>query len=296
MTTLLEQYEVFLTDAQYRSRFRPQTLRAYRNDLRAAAAYLTAPLDQLTAMDIEHWLYQDAAAASTTVRRIASLRAFFSWAVLQQLCPTNPLDEIEAARVPRRLPRPIRSNDERNAVTQAIMMAPPPYRLLFTLLRETGMRAGEVLALNLGDVMLDSGREGLHVREPKNGNERIVVLGPTSTPRSVRGLRAYVRTLAGQPSHVPLFRSNRGTRLSYDALHYQWAQVCKAAALLDDAGKPRYTLHQLRHTRASELVEQGHRLEIVQRVLGHKDLRSTQGYAELNEMQVRQALEHHPKP
>jgi len=56
-------------------------------------------------------------------------------------------------------------------------------------------------------------------------------------------------------------------------------------------GKPRYTLHQLRHTRATELVEQGQRLEIVQRVLGHRDPRSTQGYAELAETQVRAALE-----
>jgi acetylornithine deacetylase/succinyl-diaminopimelate desuccinylase-like protein len=55
--------------------------------------------------------------------------------------------------------------------------APKPYRLIFTILRETGMRVGEVLALNLGDVLLEPGREGLRVREPKNGSERIAPLG-----------------------------------------------------------------------------------------------------------------------
>jgi site-specific recombinase XerD len=64
-----------------------------------------------------------------------------------------------------------------------------------------------------------------------------------------------------------------------------------AVGLDDDAGKPRYTLHQLRHTRATELVEQGQRIEIVQRVLGHRDPRSTQGYAELNEALMRAAPE-----
>ena len=88
-----------------------------------------------------------------------------------------------------------------------------------------------------------------------------------------------------------LFRSNRGTRVSYDALHYQWANLCRAAGLLDAAGAPRYTPHQLRHTRGSELVAQGQRVEIVQRVLGHRDIRSTLGYAELQEAQVRGALE-----
>ena len=53
----------------------------------------------------------------------------------------------------------------------------------------------------------------------------------------------------------------------------------------------RYTIHQLRHTRGSELIAQGQRVEIVQRVLGHRDIRSTLGYAELNEAQVRAALE-----
>jgi integrase len=119
----------------------------------------------------------------------------------------------------------------------------------------------------------------------------MVVLGPTATPKSLRGLRALLRECKGEPAHAPLFRSNRGTRMSYDALHYQWSQTCAAAGLADDAGRPRYTLHQLRHTRATELIEQGQPLAIVQRVLGHRDPRSTQGYAELAEAQVRAALE-----
>lgn len=174
---------------------------------------------------------------------------------------------------------------------KAIAAALQPFRLALTILRETGMRAGEVLALNLGDVVLESGREALHVRDPKNRSERMVVLGPTATPKSLRALRAQLRERKGEPGHTPLFRSNRGTCLSYDALHYQWAQLCVAAGLADEAGRPRYTLHQLRHTRATELIEQGQRLEIVQRVLGHRDPRSTQGYAELAEAQVRAALE-----
>ena len=89
----------------------------------------------------------------------------------------------------------------------------------------------------------------------------------------------------------PLCRSNRGTPVSYDALHYQWGRLCVKVGLVDDGGKPRYTPHQLRHTRGSELVAQGQRVEIVQRVLGHRDIRSTLGYAELEEAQVRAALE-----
>lgn len=75
------------------------------------------------------------------------------------------------------------------------------------------------------------------------------------------------------------------------SMHYQWAKLCSSAELLDEAGAPRYTPHQLRHTRGSELIAQGQPVEIVQRVLGHRDIRSTLGYAELQEAHVRAALE-----
>ncbi len=64
-----------------------------------------------------------------------------------------------------------------------------------------------------------------------------------------------------------------------------------AATLLDAEGKALYTVHQLRHTRGTELTESGQRLDSVQRVLGHKDPRSTQLYADMAGYHVRQALE-----
>ena len=155
------------------------------------------------------------------------------------------------------------------------------------------MRAGEVLELRWGDVVLDAGREALRIREAKNGAERTAILGPTATPRSVRGLRA-ARRPHGRPApadHEVVFLSNRGTRVSYDALHYQRARLCQAAGLVDEAGDPRYTPHQLRHTWGSELIAQGQRVEIVQRVLGYRAIRSTLGYAELQDRHVRAALE-----
>lgn len=190
----------------------------------------------------------------------------------------------------RRLPRPIQRSPDLVALDAAIRETPRPFRLIFLLLRETGMRVGEVLALNWGDVELSPGREGLRIRESKNGLERVVLLGPTFIPHSIRGLQAWQNTRSGAPPFTPLFCSNQGTRLSYAAVHYQWEQLCTRAGLLEADGRMRYTIHQLRHTRGSALVQQGQRLEIIQRVLGHRDIRSTQGYAELDDATVRAAL------
>jgi integrase/recombinase XerD len=269
-------------------------VRAYRYELAAAATdtRFRRPLDELRLEDLESWLARTPGATSTVGRRVATFRHFFIWACRHGLCVRNPLAERAPVRAHRGLPRPIREQHEQRALDAAIGTAQQPYRLIFTLLRETGMRVGEVLELRWGDVTLDTGREALRVREAKNGLERVVVLGPTATPRTLRGLCSARRGIGRTPAdHDLLFRSNRGTRVSYDALHYQWAKLCGTAGLLDGVGAPRYTPHQLRHTRGSELIAQGQRVEIVQRVLGHRDIRSTLGYAELQEAYVRAALE-----
>jgi integrase/recombinase XerD len=290
MTTLADLIDSFLIDQQ--RRLRPNSLRAYRADLRIAAAHLTQPLAAITAKQIEGFLADPAAAKATARRRAAALSRLFQWALREGHIVQNPFDRVEPIALDRRLPRPVPAGDPRKDVAKAIALAPQPYRLIFTLLRETGMRVGEALGLNLGDVTLEPGREGLRVREAKNKTERIVTLGPNSTPKSLRGLRTHRKELGSSPpSTTPLFCSNRGTRVSYAAAQYQWTRCCTKAGLVAADGALCYTLHQLRHTRGTELVEEGKALEIVQRVLGHRDIRSTQGYADLTEAQVRAALE-----
>jgi integrase/recombinase XerD len=181
----------------------------------------------------------------------------------------------------------VRSHQDRSALDTAIAAAPQPFRLIFTIIRETGLRANEVLQLNIEDVDLSAGREGLLIRGAKNRVERIQVLASTDMPKSIRGQRAWLRELGPREGHEPLFRSNRGTRLTYSAVYYQWGRLCTKATLLDGDGQPRYTVHQLRHTRGTQMVQDGHALHIVQRALGHKDPRSTQLYADVTEADVR---------
>lgn len=291
MITIKEGLELFLADLP--RNLRPNSITAYRSDLTLAAAFfLTRPLDQFQQSDLLTFLTQPRLAPATINRRTSSLSRFFQWAVSRQFCSANPLAHFEPISPIRKLPRPVRTQTELDLIEGGIATASQPYRLIFTILRETGMRVGEVLALTPGDVTLAAGREGLLVRDPKNRYERLVILGPDATPKTLRGLKAWLRLIEkkGSSSHNPLFVSNRGTRLSYSAVQYQWSLLCQKIKLVEPDGNLRYTLHQLRHTRGSELVRQGVRMEVVQRVLGHRDIRSTQGYAELDDLQVREIL------
>jgi site-specific recombinase XerD len=290
ITSLLDEYLATLR----RKGRTAATLRAYQGDLSAAAAAFPQPITALRREALETWL-GEATAASTQARRLASLRGFCAWCLAREYLARDPTLGLEARSTTRRLPRPVKGTTDRRAIDAAIASYAMPERLIFTLLRETGMRVGEVLALNAGDVTLAPGTEGLHVRDPKNRVERVVALGPNSTERSMRLLRRHLKALGDVPATHPLFCSNRATRLRYGTVLYHWGKLCTAAGLCDAAGEPRYTIHQLRHTTATELLEAGHTIEIVQRRLGHRDIRTTMGYAEVSDATVRAELEGGPR-
>lgn len=286
--TLANQAEMFLLDLQNRRGLAANTISSYRYDLQTAAQTLTAPITTITTSNIENFLSSRSERPSTTNRRIASLARFFNWAVKQGLCGTNPVALVETKRNDLHLPRPIRDADL-PALDTTIAHWTLPYRLAFTLLRETGLRADEVLQLNVGDVTLEPSREGLLLREVKNNSERIVVLNADLMKRSLRLLRATLRDLGAVDTNMPLFRSNRGTRIVYDTLYYQWQRVCTQAGLVDSNGNARYTIHQLRHTAATAFIRD-YPEHIVGRMLGHRDPRSTRRYADVTEDQVRTIL------
>lgn len=289
MTTIAEHVDPFLAYLADVRRMAPNTVRAYRSDMTVLAARLTGDIAACTHRDLEVALAADRhAAPATRQRRQAALCSFFRWALRDGLVATPIADMLDAPTVDRALPRPIPAAD-RGTVERIIAASPHPHTLVLTILRETGMRVSEVVGLNIGDITLTAGNEGLLVRNAKNNVDRVVVLGPDATPKTLRVLRAHLRALgAAALPHQPLVTSDRATRLTYAAVEKHWRQACIRAGLADD-GAAKYTLHQLRHTLATELIREV-REDVVGRQLGHKDPRSTRRYAELQEADVRAAL------
>jgi len=280
--TINSELEQFLRDLKHEDGLSDNTITSYRCDLRTAGAVLRQELSAITTADIQQFLANRQEQPGTTNRRIASLGRFFRWAQTCGYVTHNPVDQISCRLPTEHRPQPITNETDLRALDQAIAAAPQPYRLIFTLLREIGIRADEVLNLNLGDVILEPGREMLLVRDSKSGKKRMIVLTPDAMPRSLRGLRYWVRDMEHLPPETPLFRSSRGTRTSYDTLHRRWVAVCKAARLVDVVDgreQPRYTLHHLRHTAAAALIT-FYPEQVVRRILGHRDPRSTRRYSE----------------
>ncbi len=137
-------------------------------------------------------------------------------------------------------------------------------RVIVSLLAETGLRSSELLGVRVRDIDLDNGE--IVVRNAKYGKERIVFLGDLSR----RILRDYIE-LKG------LKRGDRVVGISYQALYKRLKRLARDAGLPADVVRP----HVLRHTFATEALRRGMSLPVLQRLLGHSDIKITQVYLHL---------------
>ena len=272
-----------------RSRQTPaNTLKAYTSDLRQFAAAVPADLAAVDPPAIQTFLAgPGTVSAATQRRRHATLCAFYGWLLRQELITASPMAKVDPADLPVRLPRPLDP-----ALVKAILAAIPAAatreRALFTLLYETGMRVGEAIALHVADLDLTPDDEKIRVLG-KGQRERMVLL--TAAPESIRLLRRHLR-LAGIHAGA-LFRGDAryggsNLPLDYTTALRAWQRYCRQAGV-------EATIHQLRHSRASQLVQAGVPLGTVRKVLGHRNIQSTLIYADIDPQTVKHDLEEYQR-
>ena len=162
---------------------------------------------------------------------------------------------------------------ERDQIERILTTIPAKFlrdRLFFRLLLETGLRVSEGLSLYVEDLDLSLDNEHLTV-VGKGGRRRTVLL---DDPYLVKLLRAYLKRT--DYKHGPLFRAEkngRGGLLRYQSMQERWDHYCSLAGVT-------CTLHQLRHSHATELINGGVSLPTIRKRLGHKNLQTTLRYAE----------------
>jgi site-specific recombinase XerD len=267
----------------------PNTVKAYAHDLRRFAAAAPGPLAAVTPAAVTAFLDADGPrgplSPATRRRRRATLAAFFRWLARQGLIAVSPVDRVDPVETAARLPRPL----EESAVDAVLRAIPPGAtrdRALFTLLYETGMRVGEALGLQVADVDLTPDDERVRVLG-KGRRERTVLLA--AAPESIRLLRRHLKASGLRTGSV--FRGDpryggSARPADYTTVRRAWRRYCAAAG----AAAPLPTIHQLRHSRASQLVRAGVPLGTVRRLLGHRNIQSTMLYADVDQATVRRDL------
>ncbi|MBI3607926.1 MAG: tyrosine recombinase [Nitrospirae bacterium] len=286
----------------------PETLRAYRSDLRQYAAYLADPRRAFDAavpaaenprvasaavlaaghLEIRGFLAclkERGDKKSTIARKLAAVRTLYRYLWRDGLVAANPAAAVATPKQDKPLPR-VLSVD----AAQALVESPRGDdarglrdRAILETFYSTGARLAELTALNIGDADRDAGMVRLL---GKGRKERIVPIGS----RALGALRAYRGTGGGVARTGALFVGTTGRRLSSRTI----ARIVKAGAAA--AGSPEASPHTLRHSFATHLLEGGADLRSIQEMLGHASLATTQRYTHLTVDHIMKAYDDaHPR-
>ena len=274
------------------------TLAAYRRDLAQFDAWLSEHVNksliESDAADIQSYLAvrigHDHAKPRTTARLLSSLKRFFQYELREGKIDADPTLQIAAPKIPRSLPKSLSEAD-----VEALLAAPDVDttlglrdRAMLETLYASGLRVSELVGLKVVQVSLDS---SVIKTLGKGKKERLVPFGEQAYDWISRYLReARPALLPGKTSDA-MFVTARGAGMSRQAFWY----LIKRYALIAGIDKP-LSPHTLRHAFATHLINHGADLRVVQLLLGHSDISTTQIYTHVARERLKQIhREHHPR-
>lgn len=295
----------------------PHTLRAYRRELALFVAFLEkelgadATMAQVTHLHIRAYLgvlFHKGLGKTSTARALAAVRSWFKWLARQGVVPSNPALLVSRPKLPRHVPR-VPSMEEMNRMLDSLEAAPSSAeaeeaasawperdRVIFELLYGCGIRNGELIGLDLDNVLWHD--DALRVFG-KGAKERLVPLGDAAA----QALRAYLPERARR-----LERSGKGKLVGEGPLlcnatmrgscrltTRSVGRIVKALAVRGGLAADTHP-HTMRHAFGTHMLEEGADLRAIQEMLGHERLSTTQRYTQLTVGQVQRVYdETHPR-
>lgn len=286
----LDDYDEYLRLERGRSE---HTVRAYRADVASLLDFLSrdrpdAVLADLDLRVLRAWLAAQATAGTartTLARRTSSAKGFTAWAERTGRMPVDPGVRLVAPKAHRTLPPVLRQEQAAEAMGAAESGAAQEDpvavrdRLIVELLYSTGIRVGELCGLDLGDI--DHDRRVLRVLG-KGDKERVVPFGLPAEDAIEAWLRIGRPVLENERSGDALLLGRRGGRLDQRQAREVVHDVVQAVP-----GAPDLAPHGLRHSAATHLLEGGADLRVVQELLGHSSLATTQLYTHVSVARLR---------
>ncbi|OHR19451.1 tyrosine recombinase XerC [Corynebacterium sp. HMSC034A01] len=270
----------------------PNTVKGYVADLKGLKGYADT-FDAFTLDALRRWLADAMSAGksrATLARRTAAARAFSTWAYRQGYITTDAAARLKAPKVNRPLPTVVKGERAGELVEAGTAddAHPAEYlrdRAMLELLYATGIRVGELTGLNLGDV--DLARGLAHVTG-KGNKQRVVPFGDEAAAAVSEWLEFGREELAGDTP--AMFVGSRGGRID----QRQVRRIVERAG--QRAGVEDVSPHTLRHTTATHMLEGGADLRVVQEMLGHTSLQTTQIYTHVSAQRLKRVYDQaHPR-
>lgn len=272
------------------------TLAAYRADLNALARWLAKRTVSLTAtsrsdlLEFIAWRVDQGARPRSTARQLSSFRRFFGYLVREAVIHEDPTAKIAMPKIGRSLPKSL-TEEEVDALLGAPNVNEPlghRDRTMLEVLYATGLRVSELINLSQGQINLN---QGVLRIVGKGNRERLIPLGEESQrwiEQFMKGPRAEILLDRQTEFLFPTRRGDRMTRQAFWHIIKRYARKAKISKELSP--------HTLRHAFATHLLNHGADLRVVQMLLGHSDLSTTQIYTHVARQRMKELhSRHHPR-
>ena len=289
LTALVDSFFIYLQSEKNMAYF---TIKSYNSDWTHFFNFLETEMAlDLTTLDIDKidhniirkylvHLNEKGLAKSTAARRLAALRSFYLYLLRKEIIAKNPLGNVSTPKIPKRLPKYLEQNE------MALVLEQPSAsedtgirdRAILELLYGAGIRVSELVGLDLESI--DTAYSYVRVYG-KGGRERIVPVGKAAVSAVCRYL-AVSRPRWDCNQIKALFLNQQGGRLSDRSVRNIVRKYCLAAGT-----KEIVSPHGFRHSFASHLLDNGADLRVVQELLGHKKISSTQIYTHVSRSKLR---------
>jgi integrase/recombinase XerD len=267
------------------------TLSSYRRDLNQFGLWLNQRGGHLIACvrsELQQylgWRVKERLRASSTSRMLSCLRGFYRYLLREELISEDPVLLIDSPKKGRNLPKTLTEDDVERLLDAPELNDPIHFRdrAMLEVLYATGLRVTELVSLQLFEVNLN---QGVIRVMGKGGKERLVPLGEEAISWVQRYIAQVRPLLLGENVSDVLFPSRRGQQMTRQTF---WHRI-KHYALVAGIDKP-LSPHVIRHAFATHLLNHGADLRVVQMLLGHSDLSTTQIYTHVAQQRL-QSLHH----
>lgn len=302
--TLDSAIEAYLAHLKVERNLAENTLLSYSRDLRQFSEHIHSDSDSATKVsgitnpDISGWLaaqLERGLKPRSVARGLSTVRGLFRYLLQARVVTITPTANVDLPRYGRRIPKIISLNDVESLIAAPDRTKPEGQRdhAMIELMYATGLRVSELCALQVRDVDLQAGV--VRVDAGKGGKQRVIPLGDPARDAVKSyledGRPVILRKKGGAGSTPQLFVSRRGTGLTRQAFWKNLKRYAEKVGIEGDVSP-----HKLRHSFATHLLERGADLRVVQELLGHSDISTTQIYTHIAQERLRTLHdEHHPR-
>lgn len=274
-----------LIDKHYSS----NTIESYKRDLAKFYEYIKKDFKNIDKNDVKDYLkYINNMNERSVARNISTLKSFYKFLIINKYIKDNPMDSISSPKLGKKLPNTL-SEEDINKLLNIKLKDNFSYRnkAMLELMYATGLRVSELINLKVYDVNLD---EALVKTMGKGSKERIIPVGDYALSALRVYIEEYRSSLFKKEINDYLFLNNHGKKMTRQGFF----KIIKKLAIEQGINKD-FSPHTLRHSFATHMLKHGADLRIIQELLGHSDVSTTQIYTHVSNEELENTFKkYHP--